>query len=93
MVTRAQVLGLIFRGRTYEEAGPELGVTPGQAYMIATGIPADGSMAIAPEERTRPGHLPESTQHLSNPQHVNPTVDPAVLAWIKGRAARDLGRG
>ena len=90
MVTRAQVLGLIDGGRTYEQAGAELGVTPGQAYMIATGLPADGSMALAPEERTRPGMLAESTQHLSNPAHANPTVRPEVLAWIKRRAERDL---
>ena len=93
VVTRMQVLGLVERGRTYEEIGPELGITPGQAYMIATGLPADGSMALSPEERTRPGVLSESTQRLSNPEQVSPTVHPHVLAWIRERAARDLKKG
>jgi hypothetical protein len=93
VVTRAQVLGLIEGGRSYDEVGPELGIPPGQAYMIATGLPADGSMALSPEERVRPGMLGESTQHLSNPPHVNPTTHPRVLAWIRERAARDLGQG
>ena len=91
-MTRAQVLGLLDRGRTYEELAPELGITAGQAYMIATGMPADGSMALTPEERVRPGQLTESTQRLSNPPHVNPTVKPEVLRWIKERATRDLGK-
>ncbi|MDX6243785.1 MAG: hypothetical protein QOE76_1508 [Frankiales bacterium] len=93
MVTRAQVLGLVDGGASYEEAGARLGIPAGQAYLVATGLPADGSMALAPEERGRPGTLPESTQRLSNPPHVNPTVKPEVLAWIRQRAARDLGKG
>jgi hypothetical protein len=93
VVTRAQVLGLVEGGRSYEEVAGELGITAGQAYMIATGTPADGSMALAPEERLRPGVLAESTQRLSNPPHVNPTVKPEVLAWIRERAARDLAQG
>jgi hypothetical protein len=92
VVTRAQVLGLLDRGRTYDEAGPELGITPGQAYLIATGLPADGSMALAPEDRVRPGVLAESTQRLSNPEQVSPSVQPRVLAWIRDRAARELAQ-
>jgi hypothetical protein len=92
VVTRAQVLGLVEGGASYEEAGARLGIPAGQAYLVATGFPADGSMALAPEERMRPGALPESTQHLSNPPHVNPTVRPEVLAWIRARAARELGK-
>ena len=90
VVTRAQVLGLLERGRSYEEAGVELGIPAGQAHMIATGLPADGSMALTPEERIRPGIQAGSTQALSNPPAVNPTVKPEVLAWIKQRAAREL---
>lgn len=93
MVTRAQVLGLVERGRSYDEAAADLGIAAGQAYMIATGTPADGSMALTPEERGRPGVAAESTQHLSNPEQVNPTVRPEVLAWVRQRAARDLGNG
>jgi hypothetical protein len=93
VVTRAQVLGLIERGRSYEEVGTELGIPAGQAYLIGTGLPADGSMALSPEERVKPGVLADSTQRLSNPPHVNPTVKPEVLAWIRSRAASDLGKG
>lgn len=91
-MTRAQVLGLLDRGRSYDEVGPELGITAGQAYLIATGLPADGSMALAPEDRVRPGVLAESTQRLSNPEQVSPTVQPRVLAWIRERAARELAQ-
>jgi hypothetical protein len=93
LVTRAQVLGLVENGSSYEEIGATLGIPAGQAHMIATGLPADGSMALTPEERVRPGMLADSTQRLSNPPHANPTVKPEVLAWIKMRAARDLGKG
>ena len=90
-MTRAQVLGLVEGGASYEEIGARLGIPAGQAYMIGTGLPADGSMALTPEERLRPGVLGQSTQHLSNPAHVNPTVKPEVLDWIRQRAARDQG--
>ena len=92
MVTRAQVLGLLAQGSSYEQAAQALGIRPGKAYLVATGMPADGSNALAPEQRDLPGVLAESTQHLSNPPHVNPTVKPEVLAWVAGRAARDNTR-
>jgi hypothetical protein len=92
VVTRAQVMGLVEDGASYEEAAARLGIPPGQAYLIATGLPADGSVALSPEDRVRPGALPESTQHLSNPPQVNPTVKPEVLAWMRERATRELGR-
>jgi hypothetical protein len=92
VVTRAQVLGLVERGASYEDAGSRLGIPAGQAYLIATGLPADGSVALAPEDRVRPGVLAVSTQYLANPPHVNPTTKPEVLAWIRERAARDNGR-
>jgi hypothetical protein len=90
VVTRAQVLDLVHRGRSYFQAGNELGVPAGQAYMVATGLPADGSAALVAEDWQRPGVIQGSTQALNNPPHVNPTVKPEVLEWIRGRAARDL---
>lgn len=42
MPTREQVLRQVEQGRTYEEIAVDLGVRAGQAYLIATGIPADG---------------------------------------------------
>ena len=90
MVTRAQVLGLVEGGRTYEQAGADLGIPAGQAYLIATGLPADGSAALVESDYARPGVIRGSTQAMSNPQHVNPTVKPEVLEWIRRRAARDV---
>ncbi|MDX6229808.1 MAG: hypothetical protein QOI76_3198 [Frankiales bacterium] len=90
VVTRTQVLGLVEGGASYEEAGASLGIPAGRAYLIATGLPADGSMALSPEERVRPGVLAQSTQRLSNPPHVNPTVKPEIRDWVRGRAAREL---
>jgi hypothetical protein len=87
MVTREQVLRLVEDGRDYEEAGRQLGVSPGLAYMIATGLPADGGSSLAPSETQRPGFLPGSTQHLANrAEPVNPTGSKEVLAWIRLRA-------
>jgi hypothetical protein len=90
VVTREQVLGLVEGGASYEEAAASVGIPAGQAYMIATGLPADGSMALAPEERVRPGVVGWSTQELSNPPHVNPTVKPEIRDWVRGRAAHEL---
>jgi hypothetical protein len=91
VVTRAQVLQLVEQGRSYEQAGAALGIPPGQAYLVATGLPADGSPALTNEDFQRPGAIKGSTQALANPPHHNPTVKPEVLEWVKQRAARDLG--
>lgn len=73
MVTREQVLRLVEDGNDYEQAARDLGISPGLAYMIATGLPADGS--------TR--HLADL------PKPENPQRSESVLAWIKSRAAAD----
>jgi hypothetical protein len=91
MVTREQVLRLVEGGRDYEEAGRQLGISPGLAYMIATGLPADGGDTLAPSETGRPGFLPGSTQHLATQaKPVNPTRSDIVHAWIRQRASADL---
>jgi hypothetical protein len=90
MATRAQVTELLALGHTYETAARALGIPPGLAYMIATGLPADGSDAPAPEELRSKPVLAGSTQHLVNPPAVNPTRDERVLAWVRERAAREL---
>jgi hypothetical protein len=90
VVTRAQVLQLVENGRSYEQAGAELGIPPGKAYLVATGLPADGSPALGEEDFAKPGAIRGSTQALANPPHHNPTVKPEVLAWVRARAARDL---
>lgn len=88
MPTKEQVRRLLDDGLDYQAAAQRLGIPPGQAYMIATGVPADGSDTITEEEAKRPGFLPAS-QHLSNPPHENPTTKDSVAAWLKGRVASD----
>lgn len=92
MPTRAQVVGLLERGHTYETAARELKISPGLAFMIATGLPADGSDVPSPEELAGKPVLPGSSQHLANPPAFNPTRNPAVIAWVRERAARELTR-
>jgi hypothetical protein len=89
MTTRAQVLQLIENGMSYRDAGARLGIAPGLAYLLATGVPADGGDSVAPEEGERPGMLRGSTQALSNPPHHNPTRHPEVAAWARRLAASD----
>jgi hypothetical protein len=43
--TREQVRELLGEGLDYADAGRRLGIPAGQAYLIATGLPADGSEA------------------------------------------------
>jgi hypothetical protein len=92
-MTRAHVLKLLEEGHTYETAGRELGIPAGQAYMIATGLPADGSDVPAPEELEDKPVLPGSSQHLVNPPAFNPTRKQHVLDWVHERAARELSPG
>lgn len=93
MPTRAQVLELLDAGHSYESVGQALKIPPGQAFMIATGLPADGSDTPHPSELGDKPVLPGSSQHLVNPAPVNPTRDDAVIAWAKARAARELKQG
>jgi hypothetical protein len=90
MATAEQVTELLDHGHTYETAGQQLGISPGLAFMIATGLPADGSDAPPPEELERKRVLPGSSQHLSNPPQFNPTRNATVIEWVKARAQRDL---
>jgi hypothetical protein len=93
MPTRAQVLELLDEGHNYETVGRALHIPPGQAFMIATGLPADGSDTPHPEELRGKPVLPAGSQDLVNPPALNPTRDETVIAWVKARAARDLEPG
>lgn len=88
MPTREQVRELLDSGLDYQAASQRLGIPPGQAYLIATGVPADGSDTVTEEEASRPGFLP-SSQHLANPPHENPETTDQVAAWLKARVAAD----
>jgi hypothetical protein len=90
MVSREQVLRLVDEDHDFEAAGRRLGISPGLAYMIATGLPADGGDP-GPRAVSRPGFLPGSTQHLATQAKlVNPTGADIVHAWIRQRASADL---
>jgi hypothetical protein len=76
-------------GLDYETIGRRLGISPGLVYLIATGLPADGSDAPSATDHDRPGFL-ETSQQLSNPESAdNPTSSGDVHAWIKGRVLAD----
>jgi len=90
VATREQVLELLDAGHSYETAARALHIPPGQAFMIATGLAADGSDAPSPGQLARKPSLPASTQQLVNPPARNPTRKPHVLEWVRERARREL---
>lgn len=89
MPTRQQVLDLVLQQLDYEDVGRRLGVPAGQAYLIGTGFPADGSDGPAPEDLQRPGLLDGSSQHLVSPGAENPTSKGHVLEWVKAKVLSD----
>lgn len=91
MPTREQVQHAYQELGDYQAVGHALGVPAGQAYLVATGLPADGGDTLAPEEQGRPGMLPGSTQHLvyAPVPPENPAAKPEVHEWIKQQAAMD----
>jgi hemerythrin HHE cation binding domain-containing protein len=72
-------------GLDYAGVAERLGIPPGQAYLIATGRPADGGDSPTGRE---PGLL-ASSQHLANPPHENPAGSESVKRWIRARVAAD----
>jgi hemerythrin-like domain-containing protein len=86
--TRQQVRQLLEQGLDYPEIARRLGVPPGQAYLIGTGMPADGGDTYTPAEWQRSGVLP-SAQHLLGLAAENPTTKDSVLNWIKARVDAD----
>jgi hemerythrin superfamily protein len=87
--TQQQVLDALGGGTDYPAAARRLGIHPGLAYLIATGLPADGSDVVSGEEQNRPGMLPGSTQHLANPPASKPSPAGVVHAWLRRRAQSD----
>ena len=93
MTTPDQVRARLQAGRSYEAVARELGIAPGLAYMLATGAPADFSDDEHPGERDGRAELADSSQRLVNPHQHNPQRNPAVIAWIRRRAAAELTGG
>ena len=90
MPTRDQVTELLDHGHSYETAAHALGIPPGQAFMIATGRPADGGTTPAPEQEPDHRRLPDSSQRLVNPAASLPARNARVLDWVRERATREL---
>jgi hypothetical protein len=59
--------------------------------MVATGVPADGSGVPELKDRLCGGPELSSPQVLVNPRQHNPLRNELVEAWVRGRAARELG--
>jgi hypothetical protein len=90
VASRARIIELLEQGHSYETAARELGLPAGQAFMIATGLPADGGDAPSPQELERKPVLPGSSQQLVNPPAFNPTRKQSVIEWVQRRAAHEL---
>jgi hypothetical protein len=88
MPKREQVRRLLAAGLDYLTIGERLGVPAGQAYLIGTGQPADGSDSTSEPQRGRGAPLTGS-QRLANPPHENPTSRTTVREWIAARVAAD----
>jgi hypothetical protein len=86
---RHRALTLLREGASYAEIARLLGVRPGLAYMLVTGIPADGSDSLSPEDLRREGLL-ASSQHLANPPVDHPASKDSTLAFVRRRAAIGL---
>ncbi|HTW12669.1 MAG TPA: hypothetical protein VME01_07995 [Solirubrobacteraceae bacterium] len=92
-VTRQQLVKLLDEGHNWETAAAELGISPGLAFLLRTGLPADGSGVPSLAGRV------EEPLALSNPQSLigtpayNPTRKPHIVEWVKQRAQRELSAG
>jgi hypothetical protein len=93
MATADQVRALLRAGRGFEAAGRQLSISPGLAYLLATGVPADGSGSPRPAEGAGRPRPEPGAQRLVNPPAVNPTRNRDVIDWVGRRAARDLRGG
>jgi hypothetical protein len=92
MPSKHDVLEALRATGSYEQAARSLGIPAGQAHLIATGVPADGSSPLEPSHEGREGLL-TSPQHLVNPTQHNPLRKEHVLAWVREQAKRGLTPG
>lgn len=82
---------------SYEIAARRAGLPPGLLYLIATGVPADSSDGLSPEDLARPGLL-GSAQRLVLPPVDEPDRGPHIREFLRrrvasGRRADDETRG
>ena len=71
LATREQVRALLGEGLDYAAAGRRLGIPAGQAYLIATGVPADGSDTVTDREMAdRDDLLPAARRRNVEPPDI-----------------------
>lgn len=88
-ITRDQVAQHLV-GNDWQTAANELGISPGLAFMIMSGVPADGSGVPSLDGRLGHDLQLSNPQQLVNPRPHNPTRNPRVEAWVSARAADEL---
>jgi hemerythrin-like domain-containing protein len=90
LASRPQLMARLRGSYRYEEVAEEFGIPPGLAYMIVTGLPADGSDVLSPGElEGREGLLEGPTQPLVNPPTEVPEHKSTVEEWMRRRVAAD----
>ncbi len=89
-VSRDEMRAAVSDERSWEAAARELGVRAGLGFMLATGIPADGSGVPDLTGRLAGGPALSSPQKLVNPRVHNPLRNERVEAWVRQRATKEL---
>lgn len=88
--TKRAIVQLLEDGAGYVEIAERLGIPLGRAYLIATGLPADGSDSLAPEDgKSRRGVLTSGAQELVNPPLGRTSEPGAALNFLRQRVASD----
>lgn len=90
MVTKDEVLERISRGESYEEIAEQLGIPAEQAYLVATGRPADGSDSLAPEDRLRAGMAVGERLPSRGPRPERLHSNGLVRSFLRQRVGGDL---
>jgi hypothetical protein len=88
VVTRQDVLDLITENHTYQEAARRLGIPPGLAYLVATGVATDSTDGLSEADLSRPGLLTAASQ-LSDPRTEQPDRASHVREFLRSRASAD----
>ena len=92
MPTRDRILELLDSGHAVGAVARQLGIPAGQVFMIANGVPADGSDSRYRDMTAHGERDSDSPQSLVNPPVGAPNPEGMVAAWVRARAARDLGK-
>lgn len=92
MATREQILELLDSGHAVESVGRKLGIPAGQVFMIANGVPADGSDSRYGDAAAHGEGDTDSPQSFVNPPVGAPNPEGMIAEWVRQRAARELSK-